>query len=179
MKKQAIKYFGALIVAAMPFLAIHGENIPHNFNEMNTPPSTIEFSSGNKFARSTTDGITYTCGGNATFAVVNYQTGIKLYYYGDSVIVAPAIEGLFEVNIGYIIFPSTFNTSDIEVYISPDGSEWEGPLTDGVTYSSGSVTATIPRGNYQLMIRNKGNSDIFITNMTYFYEHCNCFRYVP
>lgn len=177
--KRILRYLGALLFAGMPFSVILGENITHNFQSMNTEPRTIEFESANKYASTTTDAITYTCGGKAVFDVVNYQAGIKLYYYGDSVIVAPAIEGLYEVNIGYIIVPSTFNTSDIEVYISPDGSEWEGPLTDGVTYSSGSVTATIPRGNYQLKIRNKGSYDIFITNIIYYYEICNCFRYVP
>lgn len=177
--KRILRYLGALLFAGMPFSVILGENITHNFQSMNTEPRTIEFESANKYARSTTDAITYTCGGKAVFDVVNYQAGIKLYYYGDSVIVAPAIEGLYEVHIGYIIVPNTFNTNDIEVYISPDGSEWEGPLTDGVTYSSGSVTATIPRGNYQLKIRNKGSYDIFITNIIYYYEICNCFRYVP
>lgn len=178
--KRILSHLVAVIVAAMPLLAIHGENIPHNFQVMNTPPSTIEFSSGNKVARSTTDGITYTCGGDATFAVVNYQTGIKLYYYGDNVIVAPAIEGLFEVSIGYDIMDSgTFNPYDIEVYISPDGVSWGSSISAGRTHASGLVTVTIPRGNYQLKIRNKGGRDIFITNMIYFYEHCNCFRYVP
>ena len=176
--KRILRYFGALLFAGMPFAVIHGENITHNFQSMNMK-HTIEFESANTYARSTTDAITYTCGGKAVFAVVNDQVGIKLYYYGDEVIVAPAIDGLYEVHIGYIIVPNTFNTDDIEVYISPDGSKWEGPLTDGVTPSSGSVTATIPRGNYQLKIRNKGKNDILITNMTYFYEHCNCFRYVP
>lgn len=177
--KRILRYFGALLFAGMPFAVIHGEEITHNFQTMNTEPRTIEFQSANTYARSTTDAITYTCGGKAVFDVENDQVGIKLYYNGDEVIVAPAIDGLFEVHIGYIIVPNTFKTEDIEVYISPDGSKWEGPLTEGVTYSSGSVTATIPRGNYQLKIRNKGNSDIFITNMTYFFEHCNCFRYVP
>ena len=177
--KRILRYFGALLFAGMPFSVIHGEKITHNFQTKNSEPRTIEFEADNTYARSTTDAITYTCGGNAVFAMVNDQVGIKLYYYGDEVIVAPAIDGLYEVHIGYIIVPNTFNTEDIEVYISPDGSKWEGPLTDGVTYSYGSVTATIPHGNYQLKIRNKGNSDIVITNMTYFYEHCNCFRYVP
>ena len=178
--KRILRYLGALLFAGMPFSVIHGEKITHHFQSMNTEPRTIAFESNNTYARSTTDAITYTCGEKAVFDVVNDQVGIKLYYNGDEVIVAPAIDGLFEVYIGYIIIVSnTFKPEDIEVYISPDGSKWEGPLTDGVTNSSGSVTATIPRGNYQLKIRNKGDSDIFITNMTYFYEHCNCFRYVP
>ena len=177
--KRILRYFGALLFAGMPFSVIHGEKITHNFQTMNTEPRTIEFQSNNKYAFSTTDAITYTCGRKAVFDVVNDQVGIKLYNYEDDVIVAPAIDGLYEVYIGYIIVPTTVKTEDIEVYISSDGSKWEGPLTDGVTPSSGSVTATIPRGNYQLKIRNKGNSDIFITNMTYFFEHCNCFRYVP
>lgn len=177
--KRILRYFGALLFAGMPFAVIHGEEITHNFQTMNTEPRTIKFQSNNKYAFSTTDAITYTCGGKAVFDVVNNQVGIKLYDDGDEVIVAPAIDGLYEVYIGYIIVPTTFKTEDIEVCISPDGSKWEGPLMDGVTPSSGSVTATIPRGNYQLKIRNKGNSDIFITNMIYFYEHCNCFRYVP
>ena len=177
--KRILRYLGALLFAGMPFSVILGENITHNFQLMNTEPRTIKFQSNNKYAFSTTDAITYTCGRNAVFDVVNNQVGIKLYDDGDEVIVAPAIDGLYEVYIGYIIVPTTFKTEDIEVYISSDGSKWEGPLTDGVTPSSGSVTATIPRGNYQLKIRNKGNNDIVITNMTYFFEHCNCFRYVP
>ena len=77
--KRILRYFGALLFAGMPFSVIHGENITHNFQSMNMK-HTIEFESANKYARSTTDAITYTCGRKAVFAVVNDQVGIKLYY---------------------------------------------------------------------------------------------------
>ena len=162
---------------------MRGENITHNFQEM-ISSSTISFGPGNTSASATTDDVTYTytCGRKAVFGVENYQAGIKLYYYGDSVIVAPAIAGLNRLQIGYIIVPTTFKTQDIEVYISPDGDFYGGsPLTEGVTYGSGMVDATIPQGDYQVMIRNKGSNDIFVTSMKYYYEveECNCFRYVP
>ena len=181
--KRIFRYLGAtLLLTILPFSVMRGENITHNFQEM-ISSSTISFNPGYTAASATTDDVTYTytCGGNATFGVENYQAGIKLYYYRDSVIVAPAIAGLNRLQIGYIIVPTTFKTQDIEVYISSDGVGWGSPLTEGVTYGSGMVDATIPQGDYQVMIRNKGSNDIFVTSMKYYYEveECNCFRYVP
>ena len=181
--KRIFRYLGAtLLLTILPFSVMRGENITHNFQEM-ISSSTISFGPENTSASATKDDVTYiyTCGRNATFGVENYQAGIKLYYYGDSVVVTPAIGGLNRLQIGYIIVPTTFRTQDIEVYISPDGVDWGSPLTEGVTYGSGMVDAIIPQGDYQVMIRNKGSNDIFVTSMKYYYEveECNCFRYVP
>lgn len=178
--KRIFRYLGAtLLLMILPFSVMRGENITHNFQEM-IPLGTLSFGPGNTSASATTDDVTYTytCGGNATFAVVSYRLGIKMYSEGDFFVVTPAIGGLNRLMIGYNAIPQK---EEIEVYISPDGVDWGSPLTDGVTYGSGMVDATIPQGDYQVKIRNKGTKDIFITSMKYYYEveECNCFRYVP
>ena len=178
--KRIFRYLGAtLLLTILPFSVMRGENITHNFQEM-IPLGTLSFGPGNTSANATTDDVTYiyTCGRKAVFGVENYQAGIKLYYYRDSVIVTPAIGGLNRLMIGY---NAILQKEEIEVYISPDGVDWGSPLTEGVTYGSGMVDATIPQGDYQVMIRNKGSNDIFVTSMKYYYEveECNCFRYVP
>ena len=181
--KRIFSYLGAtLLLTILPFSVMRGENITHNFQEM-ISSSTISFNLGYTAASATTDDVTYTytCGEDAKFDVVSTVVGIKMYENGDYVIVTPAIAGLNSLQIGYIIVPTTVKTQDIEVYISSDGVDWGSPLTEGVTYGSGMVDATIPQGDYQVMIRNKGSNDIFVTSMKYYYEveECNCFRYVP
>ena len=181
--ERIFRYLGAtLLLTILPFSVMRGENITHNFQEM-IPLGTLIFGPGNTSANATTDDVTYTytCGEDAKFDVVSTVVGIKMYENGDYVIVTPAIGGLNRLQIGYIIVPTTFRTQDIEVYISPDGVYWGSPLTEGVTYGSGMVDATIPQGDYQVMIRNKGSNDVFVTSMKYYYEveECNCFRYVP
>ena len=177
--KRNFRYLGAtLLLTILPFSVMRGENITHNFQEM-ISSSTISFGPGNTSASATTDDVTYTytCGRSATFAVVSVL-GIKMYSEGDFFVVTPAIGGLNRLMIGYNAIPQK---EEIEVYISPDGVDWGSPLTEGVTYGSGMVDATIPQGDYQVMIRNKGSNDIFVTSMKYYYEveECNCFRYVP
>ena len=178
--KRIFRYLGAtLLLTILPFSVMRGENITHNFQEM-IPLGTLSFGSGNTSANATTDDVTYTytCGEDAKFDVVSTVVGIKMYENGDYVIVSPAIAGLNELQIGY---NAIAEKEEIEVYISPDGVDWGSPLTEGVTYGSGMVVATIPQGDYQVMIRNKGSNDIFVTSMKYYYEveECNCFRYVP
>ena len=178
--KRIFRYLGAtLLLTILPFSVMRGENITHNFQEM-ISSSTISFNLGYTAASATTDDVTYTytCGEDAKFDVVSTVVGIKMYENGDYVIVTPAIGGLNRLMIGYNAIPPK---EEIEVYISPDGVDWGSPLTEGVTYGSGMVDATIPQGDYQVMIRNKGSNDIFVTSMKYYYEveECNCFRYVP
>ena len=176
--KRIFRYFGALLVASIPFSAVLGDVITHDFNEMNTSPRTINFGTGNTSATTTTDDIKYTCGGAAVFAAVNAKIGIKMYEEGDYTIIGPAIAGLYELQIGYNIIPKT-EREEIEVYISSDGDDWGEPLSEGVAYSSGLVRVVIPRGDYQVKLRNKGSKDVFINTILYYYETCNCFRYVP
>lgn len=178
--KRIFRYLGAtLLLTILPFSVMRGENITHNFQEM-ISLRTISFGPENTSASATTDDVTYTytCGEDAKFDVVSTVVGIKMYENGDYVIVTPAIGGLNRLMIGYNAIPQK---EEIEVYISPDGVDWGSPLTEGVTYGSGMVDATIPQGDYQVMIRNKGNKAIFVTSMKYYYEveECNCFRYVP
>ena len=178
--KRIFRYLGAtLLLTILPFSVMRGENITHNFQEM-ISLRTISFGPENTSASATTDDVTYTytCGEDAKFDVVSTVVGIKMYENGDYVIVTPAIGGLNRLMIGYNAIPQK---EEIEVYISPDGVDWGSPLTEGVTYGSGMVDATIPQGDYQVMIRNKGSNDIFVTSMKYYYEveECNCFRYVP
>ena len=178
--KRIFRYLGAtLLLTILPFSVMRGENITHNFQEM-IPLGTLRFGPGNTSASATTDDVTYTytCGESAVFDNVSYRLGIKMYSEGDFFVVTPAIGGLNRLMIGYNAIPQK---EEIEVYISPDGVDWGSPLTEGVTYGSGMVEATIPQGDYQVKIRNKGTKDIFITSMKYYYEveECNCFRYVP
>ena len=179
--KRIFRYLGAtLLLTILPFSVMRGENITHNFQEM-IPLGTLIFGPENTSANATTDDVTYTytCGEDAKFDVVSTVVGIKMYENGDYVIVTPAIGGLNRLMIGYNAIPQK---EEIEVYISPDGDFYgRSPLTEGVTYGSGMVEATIPQGDYQVMIRNKGSNDIFVTSMKYYYEveECNCFRYVP
>ena len=178
--KRNFRYLGAtLLLTILPFSVMRGENITHNFQEM-IPLGTLIFGPENTSANATTDDVTYTytCGEDAKFDVVSTVVGIKMYENGDYVIVTPAIGGLNRLMIGY---NAILQKEEIEVYISPDGVDWGSPLTEGVTYGSGMVDAIIPQGDYQVMIRNKGSNDIFVTSMKYYYEveECNCFRYVP
>lgn len=179
--KRIFRYLGAtLLLTILPFSVMRGENITHNFQEM-IPLGTLSFGPGNTSASATTDDVTYTytCGESAVFDNVSYRLGIKMYSEGDFFVVTPAIGGLNRLMIGYNAIPQK---EEIEVYISPDGDFYgRSPLTEGVTYGSGMVDATIPQGDYQVMIRNKGNKAIFVTSMKYYYEveECNCFRYVP
>ena len=182
--KRIFRYLGAtLLLTILPFSVMRGENITHNFQEM-ISLRTISFGPGNTSASATKDDVTYTytCGGtygrSAVFDIVSVL-GIKMYSEGDFFVVTPAIGGLNRLMIGYNAIPQK---EEIEVYISPDGDFYgRSPLTEGVTYGSGMVVATIPQGDYQVMIRNKGSNDIFVTSMKYYYEveECNCFRYVP
>ena len=181
--KRIFRYLGAtLLLTILPFSVMRGENITHNFQEM-ISLRTISFGPENTSASATKDDVTYiytcggTCGESAVFDIVSVL-GIKMYSEGDFFVVTPAIGGLNRLMIGY---NAILQKEEIEVYISPDGVDWGSPLTEGVTYGSGMVDAIIPQGDYQVMIRNKGSNDIFVTSMKYYYEveECNCFRYVP
>jgi hypothetical protein len=179
--KHILRYLAsALLLTVIPFSVMQGENFMHNFNDM-IPLGTISFGLENTSAKATTDDVTYTytCGEDAKFDVVSTVVGIKMYEEGDYVIVSPAIAGLNKLRIGY---NAIAEKEEIEVYISPDGDFYgRSPLAEGVTYYSGLVEVVIPQGDYQVMIRNKGSKDIFVTRVTYYYEveECNCFRYVP
>lgn len=183
--KRIFRYLGALLFAGMPFSVILGENITHNFQSMNTEPRTIEFESVNKYASSTTDAITYTCGGTSTSKfwldhVYNYAMSINLLNYGDYVIISPAIDNLRGFDIFYEPANENRNTI-IQVYLSTDGISWGEPLTgENINYEKGVINVTPPSGSYQIKIVDiNGSYDTSITEIDYMIENCNCFRYVP
>ena len=182
--KRILRYLGALLFAGMPFSVIHGENITHNFQSMNTEPRTIEFQSNNKYARSTTDAITYTCGGKSdckfwTDHVSHTFLSINLLNYGDYVIISPAIDNLKGFDIFYE--PASQIRNTIQVYLSTDGISWGEPLTgENIAYATGVINVTPPSGSYQIkIVDTNGSYDASITEIDYMIENCNCFRYVP
>ena len=182
--KRILRYFGALLFAGMPFSVIHGENITHNFQSMNTEPRTIEFQSANTYARSTKDAITYTCGGTSASKfgldhVYKSVMSINLLNYGDSVIISPAIDNLRGFDIFYE--PANEKRNTIQVYLSTDGISWGEPLTgENIAYAKGVINVTPPSGSYQIkIVDTNGSYDASITEIDYMIENCNCFRYVP
>ena len=181
--KRILRYFGALLFAGMPFSVIHGEKITHNFQSMNMK-HTIEFESANKYARSTTDAITYTCGGTSASKfgldhVYKSVMSINLLNYGDYVIISPAIDNLRGVDIFYE--PANEIRNTIQVYLSTDGISWGEPLTgEDIKYGKGVINVTPPSGSYQIkIVDTNGSYDASITEIDYMIENCNCFRYVP
>lgn len=149
---------------------------------MNTEPRTIEFESNNTYARSTTDAITYTCGGRCTFwldHVYKAVMSINLLNYGDYVIISPAIDNLRGVDIFYE--PANEMRNTIQVYLSTDGISWGEPLTgENIAYAKGVINVTPPSGSYQIkIVDTNGSNDTSITEIGYMIENCNCFRYVP
>jgi hypothetical protein len=182
--KRILRYLGALLFAGMPFSVIHGENITHNFQSMNTEPRTIEFES-DKYASSTTDAITYTCGGTSDCRfwidhVSHTFISINLLNNGDYVIISPAIDNLR----GFDIFYEPANEKRetiIQVYLSTDGISWGEALTgENINYEKGVINVTPPSGSYQIKIVDiNGSYDTSITEIDYMIENCNCFRYVP
>ena len=182
--KRILWYLGALLFAGMPFSVIQGENVTHNFQSMNTEPRTIVFES-DKYARSTTDAITYTCGGKSDCKfwldhVYNSAMSINLLNYGDYVIISPAIDNLRGFDIFYEPASQMRNTI-IQVYLSTDGISWGEPLTgENINYEKGVINVTPPSGSYQIkIVDTNGSNDTSITGIDYMIENCNCFRYVP
>lgn len=182
--KRILRYLGALLFAGMPFSVILGENITHNFQSMNTEPRTIEFESANKYARSTTDAITYTCGGTSdcrfwTDHVSHTFISINLLNNGDYVIISPVIDNLRGFDIFYE--PANEIRNTIQVYLSTDGISWGEPLTgENITYAKGAINVAPPSGSYQIkIVDTNGSYDTSITGIDYMIENCNCFRYVP
>ena len=179
--KRIFRYFGALLVASFPFVAALGDEIAHDFNEMNTMPRTINFEDGNTFARPTTDDITYTCGGTATAKfytdhVYKLIISINLLSNTDYVIVSSPSEPIASVRISYYSESTVY--TNLKIYASSDGSDYGSPLS--ALYESRVINAEIPIGSHYLKIRNEGSTKISIIKMEYTRESCNnCFRYVP
>ena len=178
--KRIFRYFGALLVASIPFLAALGDEIAHDFNEMNATPRTINFGPGNTSATTTTDDITYTCGGTATAKfntdhVYTSKISINLLSNTDYVIVSSPSEPIASVRISY--YPASTVYTNLKIYASSDGSDYGSPLS--ALYESSVINAEIPIGSHYLKIRNEGRTKISIIKMEYTRQTCNCFRYVP
>ncbi len=178
--KRIFRYFGALLVASIPFSAVLGDVITHDFNQMNAKPRTINFGTGNTSATTTTDDITYTCGGTATAKfytdhVHKSVISINLLSNTDYVIVFSPLEPIASVRISYYSESTVY--TNLKIYASSDGSDYGSPLS--ALYESSVINAEIPIGSHYLKIRNEGSTKISITEMKYTRETCNCFRYVP
>lgn len=178
--KRIFRYFGAMLVASIPFVAALGDVITHDFNQMNASPCTINFEDGNTFARTKTDDITYTCGGTATAKfytdhVYKSIISINLLSNTDYVIVSSPSEPIASVKISY--YPGSTVYTNLKIYASSDGSDYGSPLS--ALYESSFIYAEIPIGSHYLKIRNEGSTKISIIEMEYTRETCNCFRYVP
>lgn len=148
----------------------------HNFHTMSSDATKLEFKNGNKTG--ITPLLTYTCSGtNATFGVTGVFVGLQLPSSGGQV-VTTRIDELAEFQIFHS--PGSKCTS-IKVYVSKDGSSWSAALSgDSIAYSSGYINVTLPRNNYYVKIAATANiTEFYISGITWYQDHCNCFVYEP
>lgn len=126
----------------------------------------------------TSDGYTYLCGGEAEFGFVSSVIYLKLNNTNDYVTVAPATENLTEIAIHHNAGKKLTN---IEVYLSNDGSSWWGPVPEAnMTYNTSNIIARFGKSAYYVKIVNTdGSKDINIRSIQYTTTDCNCFIYTP
>lgn len=169
-----MRYTSAMCMLVLCALTCKAEVIPtvHNFNDMRSGGSpTLEWPNGYK--EGVTPLVTYTCAGDATFGLSGGVIGISLPNSGNYVTTSPAIDYLKRIQISR----TPEYASNVNIYYSTDGSSWT-LMTTGVTASRYYIEALMPsRGDYYLKIeRASTGSGIFIKQITYYTEPCNCFE---
>ena len=148
-------------------------SITHEFAQMRKEPVTLTWPNSN-YKIGVTPLVTYTCLGNATFASNKGVISISLPNSGDYVTTSPAIEYLKRIQITRT--PEL--TDNLKFYYSSDGSTWTQIAPENVNVLRYYVEATLPvRGDYYLKIESTKNS-VFISQIKYYTEPCNCFEYV-
>jgi len=150
------------------------EKVPHNFSTLNSKKQ-IEFFSANKVAK--TDLLTYKCTGtSAEFGSDGLSIVIKLPSK-NSFVTTTRVDELKRI---MICTNDSKTPSNFEIYLSKDSVDFGSALSEGITYSSGSIDAAFPRGNYYVRIVNTVTTNTTaMTQIDYYLDHCNCFEYVP
>lgn len=148
----------------------------HVFQTMN---KSTELIFSNSYTTAETNLLTYQCTGkDAKFDRYGGSTwSIVLPSSSSKYVTTTCINELSGFTIGH--YPSSKNVN-IKVYVSKDGSTWSSALSgDSITYYSGTIDVSLPRNNYYVRIKNISGSEIYLLNIIWYQDHCNCFLYEP
>lgn len=166
-------YMLVLCMLALGALTCSAEVVKHthNFSQMTLEPVTLTWPNGYK--EGVTPLVTYTCLENATFASSAGKIGISFPQSGDYVTTSPAIDYLKRI----IVTRTPELGNNLRFYYSTDGSTWT-QITTGITVARYTIEVPLPtRGDYYLKIESSAKS-VFISQIEYYTEPCNCFEYL-
>lgn len=127
-----------------------------------------------------TDLVTYTCNNNKVAFGPDHVNSpgynvVSLVFNQYGQMTTTAIENLKEVQIAFL--PSNAQRSNCWVSISTDSISWTQLTGDSISYMTGSIFATIPKGKYYIRMNNTGSSKLSVIRMRYTVHNCNCFPY--
>ena len=182
MKRQ----LAVLLLLAITSLAqAEVESFSHNFNTLFTAsPKKLTVTNTNHTGTTsdTSHDLVYSCSGTAVFAYedinpVGYQKlSVSMPSTTAMVATTSAIEGLKRVEIMRM---PVGNTENIQIQVS-EYSDFRTIIPNDTTiyYNTGVVEARFPRGTYYVRLVKTNGVNLFVTQMTYYTESCNCFRVV-
>lgn len=180
MKNQLRTILWTLILLYPVFACAETITTNHVFQTMN---KSTELIFSNSYTTAETNLLTYQCtstgtGANAKFDRYGGSTwSIVLPSSSSKYVTTTCINELSGFTIGH--YPSSKNVN-IKVYVSKDGSTWSSALSgDSITYYSGTIDVSLPRNNYYVRIKNISGSEIYLLNIIWYQDHCNCFLYEP
>lgn len=176
------RYYISLICLLMLCTSIYGVEIvttTHNFQAMSPDKTQIEFSNGNKVAK--TELLTYTCT-NATFGVYtgSSSTGIGpiciCMTETGATVTTSQVDNLRLLVIRYYYEgKEPYDAGEITISISVDSRVWNAP--DEIIYNKGLINVVLPTGDYYLQIKRK-SKNFYIHQIEYITEKCACFPYI-
>lgn len=127
-----------------------------------------------------TDWVTYTCNNNKVAFGPDHVNSpgykvVSLVFNQYGQMTTTAIENLKEILIAHL--PAKERCTGMQISLSSDSTSWTLLEGDAISYVSGSIKATFPKGRYFIRMVNTENKTVSVSRMRYTVHNCNCFPY--